>query len=188
MEEEYRKCFSRYEISNLGNVRRKQLGGGYKSIKGSILNTGGGYKYFQVQRDGKRINFLFHHLVAKHFIGDRPEGLVIDHIDRNPLNNILENLRYCTQRENMYNTHKYRSDITENDKRLRRNIISRDRDRRNGRVKGNIRPKGLGSIKQTKNGNWRCIITINKIKYDKTLKTKEECEEYILNLKLLVVA
>jgi hypothetical protein len=184
MEEEYRNCFDRYEVSNFGNIRRKQLGGGYININGSILNRGGGYKYFQVQRDGKRINYLFHHLVAKYFIGDRPEGLVIDHIDRNPMNNRLENLRYCTQQDNMYNTCKYRSDVTETDKRLRRNILSMERDRRNGRVKGIRKPKGVGSIKQTKYGTWRCIIIINKIKHDKTFKTKEECDAY-LSLQIL---
>ena len=185
MEEEYRNCFERYEVSNLGNIRRKQLGvGGYTNIKGSISNAGGGYKYFQLQREGKRINHLFHHLVAKYFIGDRPEGLVIDHIDRNSMNNRLENLRYCTQQENLHNTCKYRSDITETDLRLRKNILSRESNRRNGKVKGIRRPKGTGYLQQTENGNWRCIITINKIKHDKTFKTKEECDAY-LSLQIL---
>lgn len=182
MEEEYRHCFDRYEVSNFGNIRRKQLGGGYKNINGCILTTGGGYKYFQVQRDGKRINHLFHHLVAKHFIGDRPDGLVIDHIDINPLNNRVDNLRYCSQKENSHNTHRFRTDITETDLILRRNILSRERDRRNGRVKGVRREKGSGSIKKRENGTWRCIITINKVKYDKTFNTKEDCEAYISSL------
>ena len=131
----YKNCFDNYEISNFGNVRRKLLCGIYKNITGSLLKRGGGYKYFQVQREGKRINFLFHHLVAKYFIGERPEKMIIDHIDRNSLNNHIDNLRYCSQKENIQNSKIYRDDIIETDLRIRRNILSRERDRRNGRVK-----------------------------------------------------
>lgn len=126
--EEYKKCFEDYEISNFGNCRKKKKSGAYIIIKGSINNKG--YRYFQVQRDGKRINNLFHHMVAKCFLGDRPENLVIDHIDRNPLNNNVENLRYITQRDNMRNTVRYRDDIEETDSVKRRNILSRDITRR----------------------------------------------------------
>ena len=52
--ETYKIIFENYEISNLGNVRRKMNNGESKTINGSIMN--GGYKYFQVLRDGKRIN------------------------------------------------------------------------------------------------------------------------------------
>lgn len=107
--EEFKKCFDDYEISNLGNCRRKQKNGEYKYIKGSLAS--GGYKYFQVKRDGKRINKFFHHLVAEQFIGERPNGLVIDHIDINKLNNNVNNLRYVSSKENSCNTHQYRKDL-----------------------------------------------------------------------------
>ena len=42
-------------------------------------------------------------MVAEYFIGPRPEGYVIDHIDGNYLNNKADNLRYVTQKENMNN-------------------------------------------------------------------------------------
>lgn len=32
-----------------------------------------------------------------------PQGLMIDHIDRNPLNNQVANLRFCTYAQNAYN-------------------------------------------------------------------------------------
>lgn len=41
-----------------------------------------------------------HSLVAAAFIGPRPEGLVINHKDGNRLNNVVENLEYCTYSEN----------------------------------------------------------------------------------------
>jgi len=99
--EEWKVAVETYEISNLGNCRKLLKTGEYITIKGSIQNSG--YRYFQLQRNKKRLNYLFHHLVMEHFVGPRPEGLVIDHIDRDRLNNIVSNLRYVTQKENMFN-------------------------------------------------------------------------------------
>lgn len=99
--EEWKASIDNYEISNKGNIRRKSVRGGYINIKGSITNRG--YKYFQLVRDGKRINHHVHNEVARLFIGERPDGLVIDHIDRNKLNNEPSNLRYITQKENTFN-------------------------------------------------------------------------------------
>ncbi len=105
MKENWKCCLEKYEISNLGNCRKKLANGNYKIIKGCIQNRG--YRYFQLNRENKRINYLFHHLVAQEFIGDRPENLIIDHIDRNKLNNNVNNLRYITQKDNMKNTDIY---------------------------------------------------------------------------------
>ena len=91
------KTFQDYEISNLGNVKRFN-----RLLKCSITNRG--YKYVQQMKDGKRINHSIHCLVAHLFIGERPDELVIDHIDRDKLNNNVDNLRYITQNENCKNT------------------------------------------------------------------------------------
>lgn len=124
MEEEWKVCIEGedYEISNLGNCRRKLKGGGYNYVGGSILKTGG-YRYIQLTRCCKRFNFPIHHLVAKCFIGERPVGLVIDHIDRNPVNNNVSNLRYITQLENTHNTRTYRDDIKCEDKKKRLKLM-----------------------------------------------------------------
>lgn len=48
---------------------------------------------------GIRKSYLVHRLVAETFLGDIT-GKVIDHIDGNPTNNNVTNLRICSYREN----------------------------------------------------------------------------------------
>ena len=62
------------------------------------VNTNG-YKVFRI--NGK--NFYVHRLVATAFLGACPEGLEVDHIDRNKLNNHFTNLRYVTKSEQAKN-------------------------------------------------------------------------------------
>lgn len=171
--EEWKTIFEDYEISNLGNCRRNE-----KVINGSVQNRG--YKYFQVKREGKRINKLFHHLVAEAFIGERPKGLVIDHIDRNKLNNNINNLRYVSQEINMQNCNRYRTDIETTDKKERHRIIQKEYDVKRGHSRGIRRPKGTGTIIQRENGNWRAFLIKDGIRYNKTFKTKEEAEKFLL--------
>ena len=125
MSEVFKVCVENYEISNFGNVRIKLKNSEYKTLKCSILKSGGGYKYFQLKRNGKRKNFLVHHLVAEHFIGARPKNLVIDHIDRNPQNNNLSNLRYVSQKENTHNTKNYINEIKEDDPKKRKCLLGK---------------------------------------------------------------
>lgn len=125
MQEEFKICFESYEVSNFGNVRKKLLSGEYKILKCSILKQGGGYKYFQINRNKKRINYLVHHLVANLFIGDRPDNLVVDHIDRNSLNNNVSNLRYITQKENCRNTDRFNDEVKEEDPKKRNCLLTK---------------------------------------------------------------
>ena len=68
------------------------------SVAGTIRATG----YIAVSVN--RTLYLAHRLIWMWHNGDIPEGFQIDHIDRNPSNNNIENLRIVTQQENMWNT------------------------------------------------------------------------------------
>lgn len=46
--------------------------------------------------DGSSVDFLVHDLVARTFLGPRPPGARIRHIDGNKLNNSVINLMYVT--------------------------------------------------------------------------------------------
>jgi len=87
-----------YDVSDHGRVRRmKQYTNTYV---GKILATGksfsGGYKLVRLSKNNDIISFAVHRLVAAAFIGTRPEGLEVNHIDGNKLNNCVENLEYVT--------------------------------------------------------------------------------------------
>jgi len=58
-----------------------------------------------IQNDGRvQVHCKLHQLVAEVFIGEKPAGKIIDHIDRNKTNNHFSNLRYATISENWHNT------------------------------------------------------------------------------------
>jgi hypothetical protein len=171
--EEWKYYLDDIEISNFGNCRRNG-----KIITGSIMNRG--YKYIQVKRSGKRINYLFHSMVAHCFIGKRPEGLVCDHIDRNKLNNNVSNLRYITQKQNCRNTLRFRTDIIEENSYQRKLLIARLATK--AKCKNLRRKQGTGGISSRDNGTFQASINHNNIVYNKTFKTREEAEEYLFNI------
>lgn len=89
--------FPRYQISKDGSVMRISTG----RILKTTSNGKYGYQHvglWQCNGDGYRK--YVHVLVAEAFIGPRPVGLQIDHIDGNPKNNHLSNLRYLSPHEN----------------------------------------------------------------------------------------
>lgn len=59
-------------------------------------------RYWIVRHGGKE--FPAHRIVWEMFNGAIPEGMEIDHIDRDSRNNRIENLRLATRTQNMQNT------------------------------------------------------------------------------------
>lgn len=84
-----------YEASSHGRVRNIKTG----TIRKNQLKKESGREYL-----GFKKKILVHHLVAEAFHGKRPEGMVVDHIDRNRRNNHSSNLRYATPTQNNWNT------------------------------------------------------------------------------------
>lgn len=76
----------------------KRRGSNLGAVAGNTSHKGG---YRTISVDNRR--YTAHRLVWLYVYGEFPSD-EIDHIDRNPDNNALANLRACTRRENAYNT------------------------------------------------------------------------------------
>lgn len=91
-----------YSVSSLGRVRRDTIG--QRTQAGHIMrHRRDGSKYLRCSlfRDGAEYNALVHVLVAEAFIGPRPPGLEVDHVDWSKTNARACNLRYVTRRANL---------------------------------------------------------------------------------------
>ena len=95
-------CLPNYEASDLGRVRRSTPG--RKTYPGKVMAAKlikVGYYVVAPTIDGKNKTFYVHDLVAGAFIGPKPEGLQVNHIDGDKRNNTPSNLEYVTRNENM---------------------------------------------------------------------------------------
>lgn len=101
-----------YAISNKGRVKSlerdihtsNRIIHKYSQILTPILSNG----YYRIQlsdqtKERKRQGFLIHRLVAEAFIENPNNYPYVDHIDTNPTNNCVENLRWVTPKMNMEN-------------------------------------------------------------------------------------
>lgn len=63
--------------------------------------------YWRVRID--KVSYQVHRLIYEHFFGNIPDGMVIDHIDRDRSNNRLSNLRLLSLSMNGRNKSKYKN-------------------------------------------------------------------------------
>jgi hypothetical protein len=90
--------FPNYQVSNLGRVRSVRI----TIMKANKWNN----DYLRLtlfkgkQSEGKFKSFGVHQLVALAFIGKRPEGHIVNHLDCDKTNNKVQNLAYCTPQGN----------------------------------------------------------------------------------------
>lgn len=92
-----------YEVSDQGRVRR--IAPGRSTEINHVLTASPnnhGYCVLRLFKHGKFKTCSMHVLVASHFIGERPAGHEINHIDGNRSNNRLSNLEYVTVSQNRY--------------------------------------------------------------------------------------
>lgn len=87
-----------------------------------------GYLKVDLYIDGHQSTRYVAHLVAEAFIGPRPDGMVVDHIDFDLNHNHYTNLRYLTHEEN--SSRHSDDELSEWWGRQRHRPRSRDRKRR----------------------------------------------------------
>lgn len=91
-----------YQVSNFGRVRSKRV----NRHEGGVMVTKikkNGYITIMLNVNHKRISKSVHRMVAEAFIPNPENKPQIDHIDGNPQNNNVTNLRWATAKENMNN-------------------------------------------------------------------------------------
>ena len=165
--EEFKDYKYGYKVSNHGRVLNR-FG---VELKCSIMNRG--YRYFQTQKNKKRENHVIHQVIGLLFMGERPKedngkDYVIDHIDRNKLNNHIDNLRYITHKNNIRNTDRYVDEITEEDPVLRHRLIGKRYKKLHGKVI-NQKQREYGSKIITCDV---CNVSFRQSNRSKHLKTK----------------
>ena len=99
-----------YEVSNMGNVRsldRHVINDNqYRLLKGKPKKpclTSDGYLITNLSKNGQVKTYFVHRLVAEAFIPNPNVLPFIDHINTIKTDNRVENLRWCTQKENCNN-------------------------------------------------------------------------------------
>lgn len=103
-----------YQVSNLGRVKSlERINEGKKTVKlkEKILRQspdGKGYMMVWLYYNKKRKTCKVHRLVAQAFIPNPNNKPQIDHINGNNQDNYVENLRWCTSKENFHNPISYK--------------------------------------------------------------------------------
>ena len=97
-----------YQVSNLGNVKVLQKWNGargkhfYEPCEKILTPTDNGYGYSIVglRKKHSRKNYYVHRLVAEAFIPNPNDYPQINHKDYNRKNNNVDNLEWCTPKQN----------------------------------------------------------------------------------------
>ena len=92
-----------YEISEDGRIFRNVKSKKQSAIRLDTHHSPNGYYVTFVNIKGIVKRVMIHRVVAECWYGACPEGMEVDHIDRNTHNNHHTNLRYVTHSEQMKN-------------------------------------------------------------------------------------
>lgn len=123
----------RYQISNLGNVRRMPYDyvdtycsgrHRHKSLQEIKCTVGkNGYVMFDTHYNKKRVRLYVHREVARAFIPNPTNLPCVNHIDENRVNNVVTNLEWCDYfYNNVYGTNRKRAVTT---RRLNGTLVSK---------------------------------------------------------------
>jgi hypothetical protein len=89
-----------YEVSSLGRIRRTRTQRVLKGRPNRYINGKPAYTLVDLCVGGVHDDRTLHSLVAAAFIGPRPDGMQIDHVNGIKQDNRPENLEYVTPSEN----------------------------------------------------------------------------------------
>lgn len=167
--EEYRPIEGtdgRYMVSRTGGVisvyaRRNVNGHPSESYMPKRMRTGdngNGYKMFIARINNRRKAIYVHRAVAMAFLERIPGKDYVNHVDFDKSNNNVENLEWCTQRENI------------------RHSAHRMEHEHGGNTRTATGLKHIGF--RSKKGKYRLIIQRKNMSIDKQFKTIDEAIEY----------
>ena len=91
--------YPNYEVSNWGRIFIVKNGTRVEKLPKPCTNR---EKYLNISlwNNGQKKKICVHNLVAKVFLGEIPDGYVVDHINNNPSDNYVTNLQIVTVAEN----------------------------------------------------------------------------------------
>jgi hypothetical protein len=95
------RYLGRYMISQDGDILSISNS---KVTKMKIKTDKHGYYMVMLSSNNNIKNEFIHRLLYETFVGEIPNGILIDHIDRNQKNNKINNLRLATKSQNMINS------------------------------------------------------------------------------------
>ena len=88
-----------YEVSSIGRLKTLcDRNGSVRML--SLCVSIRGYQVVNLVKNKQRKQIGIHRIVAEAFVGPKPDGYFVMHIDGNPLNNVATNIRYGTPQEN----------------------------------------------------------------------------------------
>lgn len=159
----------KYQVSSLGRVkslprqitypngRSKTLCS--RKIEGQFLRPGRSLKsgYLSVTLGHKANGRYIHQLVAETFLGPRPQGLLIRHLNGDPSDNRVENLAYGTNSQNQIDVYAHKGRLCKlsiaDVKSIRRRLILGE-SCKNIAETHKIRPQTVSSIKHRRSYAW----------------------------------
>jgi hypothetical protein len=123
-----------------------------KKVENKVNHSNG---YCQIRF--KRKTVYYHNIIWILSQGDIPEGLVIDHIDGNRINNNIDNLRVVTIRQNSHN-----QDIHRNGRLFGCSFV-KDRNKWRARIRINGKKISLGSYDTEQEAHERYLQELKKV-------------------------
>ena len=102
---DFRHYIEDYWIDNAGNLAKIKLNKEnevyfFKMMKQHTCHYG--HKRVEIRINKKPKKMFIHRIVYEVWIGELIDGMVIEHLDANPSNNHVSNLKQSTQKENVH--------------------------------------------------------------------------------------